>query len=74
MSLALPLIGTLELQRVSRSSDAVNAVRDVDLTVRRSEFVALLGPSGCGKSTALNCVAGAAGDHRRADPVRWTQH
>ncbi len=36
----------------------VDAVRDVDLTVRDGEFVVLVGPSGCGKSTLLRMVAG----------------
>jgi NitT/TauT family transport system ATP-binding protein len=36
----------------------VQAVRDVDLVVRRGEFVTLVGPSGCGKSTLLNAAAG----------------
>src|SRR5271157_3812831 len=48
----------LRLEGISRDFGQMHALRDVTLTVRRGEFVALLGPSGCGKSTALNCIAG----------------
>ncbi len=34
------------------------ALRDIDLSVRKGEFIALIGHSGCGKSTLLNLIAG----------------
>ena len=34
------------------------ALKDIDLTVKKGEFVTLIGHSGCGKSTLLNLVAG----------------
>ena len=34
------------------------ALRDIDLTVAKGEFVTLIGHSGCGKSTLLNLIAG----------------
>ncbi|WP_349428828.1 ABC transporter ATP-binding protein [Microbacterium sp. LWS13-1.2] len=46
------------LRTVSRSFGATQVLHDIDLDIRRGEFVALLGRSGTGKSTLLRIVAG----------------
>ena len=52
----------IEARGVWKSFDAgkhrIDALKGVDLTVRRGEVVAVMGPSGCGKTTLLNCLSG----------------
>ena len=35
-----------------------HALRDINLKVKKGEFITLIGHSGCGKSTLLNLIAG----------------
>ncbi len=54
----------LEIQGVHQSFATAKgefvALRDINLTVKKGEFIALIGHSGCGKSTLLNLIAGLA--------------
>ena len=49
----------IELVNLTREfDDGIRAVDNVNLYVRRGEFVTFLGPSGCGKTTTLRMIAG----------------
>ena len=45
-------------KRYDTGRHKVDALRGIDLVVRRGEVVAVMGPSGCGKTTLLNCLSG----------------
>jgi putative ABC transport system ATP-binding protein len=52
-------VPVVELTGVSRSfpgPPAVHAVRDVDLVIRRGDYVSIAGPSGSGRSTLLHVM------------------
>lgn len=52
----------IEVRNLSKSYSvgrrSVPALRNIDLSIERGEYVAIVGPSGCGKSTLLNILAG----------------
>ena len=48
----------VQLKGVSKYYDDTAALTDVDLYIRKNEFVTLLGPSGCGKTTMLRLIGG----------------
>lgn len=40
------------------ASSSVHALKGINLSFRKKEFVSILGPSGCGKTTLLNIIGG----------------
>ncbi|OIO57473.1 MAG: phosphonate ABC transporter ATP-binding protein [Candidatus Marinimicrobia bacterium CG1_02_48_14] len=51
------MIRTSKLTKVFRTEEVeTTALNQVDLEVRKGEFLAIMGPSGCGKSTILNIL------------------
>ncbi len=57
------MISFLEIDHVDKVFPLANgakyvAIKNVDLTIQKGEFITLIGHSGCGKSTLLNMVAG----------------
>lgn len=52
----------LELKGIKKDylagENTVHALKGIDLSFRRSEFVSILGASGCGKTTLLNIIGG----------------
>ena len=68
-----PVFSARGLCKTYRTGEVeVHALRDVDLDIRRGEFIVLLGPSGSGKSTLLNILGGL--DVPTAGQVRFAEH
>ncbi|MBM7583342.1 spermidine/putrescine transport system ATP-binding protein [Caldicoprobacter guelmensis] len=48
----------IKLVNVSKNYDGTEALNNINLCIRKNEFLTLLGPSGCGKTTTLRIIAG----------------
>ncbi|MEO1701650.1 MAG: ABC transporter ATP-binding protein [Pseudomonadota bacterium] len=51
-------MSSITLTNTTKKFGEFTAVRDMNLSIKNGEFVAILGPSGCGKTTTMNMIAG----------------
>jgi NitT/TauT family transport system ATP-binding protein len=75
MDQGLTMPAKLAIANLSKWFGALEALRNINLSIERGEFISVVGPSGCGKTTFLRIVAGleaASGGEVRLDgrPVR----
>ena len=48
----------IKIEHLSKAFGDKVVLDDINLSIRRGEFITLLGPSGCGKTTLLRMIAG----------------
>lgn len=62
MSLQSPSQGNLIIERLYKTyftqGNEIAALKDINLSINKGEFVSIVGSSGCGKSTLLRIIAG----------------
>ena len=51
-------MGILEVKDVGKRFGGLQALSDVNLSVKENSVHAIIGPNGAGKSTLLNCLVG----------------
>ncbi len=55
----MPIVECTDVKKIYKQGKVeVQALKDINLTVERGEFIALAGPSGSGKTTMLNLIGG----------------
>ncbi len=61
----------LELKGVEKFFGEHRAIKGIDLTIEKGEFVVFVGPSGCGKSTLAAADRGARERRRGLRLAGW---
>ena len=48
----------IELKNITKQYEDLVVLDNLNLDIKKNEFLTLLGPSGCGKTTTLKIIAG----------------
>jgi len=54
----MAVVPKLAVSHLGKRFGELEALRGIDLTIERGEFISVVGPSGCGKTTFLRIIAG----------------
>lgn len=53
------MLDIISLNKIyGKGENKVQALKDINLSIEKGKFTAIIGPSGSGKSTLLNCISG----------------
>jgi len=48
----------LEIEKLSKNYGDIEIIKDLNLHIKKGEFISIVGPSGCGKSTLFKVITG----------------
>ena len=48
----------IEIKNVEKYYGKFHALKNINISIKKGEFISFLGPSGCGKTTLLRVIAG----------------
>ncbi len=48
----------LEIEKLSKKYGDIEVIKDLNLHIKKGEFISIVGPSGCGKSTLFKIITG----------------
>jgi len=48
----------LEVEKLNKNFDNIEVLKEIDLHIKKGEFISIVGPSGCGKSTLFRIITG----------------
>lgn len=61
----------IELKNITKQYDDLLVLDNLNLDIKKNEFLTLLGPSGCGKTTTLKIIACKI--HERSNDYGWKE-
>ena len=63
----------LKIENLSNSFEEMEVLRNINLSIKKGEFISIVGPSGCGKTTLFRLITGLIKDYTGSILVNGTE-